>query len=688
LDELGFDWDPLETDWAKGLHHLTIYKEREGHCRVPRPHEENGFRLGHWVNNQRHKALAAPRRQQLDELGFDWDPLETDWAEGLRCLTIYKEREGHCRVSQKHMENGFCLGSWVNRRRASKDREILPEARRQQLDELGFDWDPLETDWAEGLHHLTIYKEREGHCRVSQKHMENGFRLGIWVANWRKRMRTLSEARRQQLDELGFEWDPLETDWVEGFRYLIIYKEREGHCRVPKKLMENGFPLGQWVGWQRHKADTLSAPRRQLLDGLGFVWDPFETDWSEGLRYLRIYKEREGHCRVPAGHKENGFSLGQWVGVQRYNADTLSAPRRQQLDELGFDWDPLETDWAKGLQHLTIYKERVGHCRVPDRHKENGFSLGQWVGVQRYNADTLSAPRRQLLDGLGFVWDPFETDWAEGLRYLRIYKEREGHCRVPRPHRENGFLLGDWVNTQRHKALSAPRRQQLDELGFEWDPLETDWAEGLHHLTIYKEREGHCRVPHSHRERGFRLGIWAANWRIRKQTLPEARRQQLDELGFIWDPFETDWAEGFRYLTIYKEREGHCRVPLSHKENGFRLGRWVNNQRHRKQTLSGARRQQLDGLGFVWDPHETDWAEGFRYLTIYKEREGHCRVPRSYKENGFRLGEWVHNQRHKKYTLSGARRQQLDGLGFVWDVRRLLGKESAAADPPLKPQGD
>ena len=129
--------------------------------------------------------MSAPCRQQLDELGFLWDPYETDWTDGLRYLTIYKEREGHCRVPFKHMENGFSLGSWVDTQRQSKRRGTLPEARREQLDELGFDWDPLETDWADGLRYLRIYKEREGHCRVPHSHNENGFRLGNWVATQR-----------------------------------------------------------------------------------------------------------------------------------------------------------------------------------------------------------------------------------------------------------------------------------------------------------------------------------------------------------------------------------------------------------------------------------------------------------------------------------------------------------------------
>jgi hypothetical protein len=221
-----------------------------------------------------------------------------------------------------------------------------------------------------------------------------------------QRRQTLSEAGRQQLDGVGFVWDPRETYWAEGFSYLKVFKQREGHCRVPAKYKENGFGLGSWVDRQRQSKDqeTLPEARRQQLDELGFVWDPLETDWAEGFRYLTIYREREGHCRVPATHKENGFHLGQWVRTQRGNADTLSAPRRQQLDELGFAWDPLQTDWAEGFRYLTIYKEREGHCRVPAKNKENGYRLGQWVSVQRVNKDTLSAERRQRLDELGFVW--------------------------------------------------------------------------------------------------------------------------------------------------------------------------------------------------------------------------------------------------------------------------------------------
>jgi hypothetical protein len=51
----------------------------------------------------------------------------------------------------------------------------------------------------------------------------------------------------------------------------------------------------------------------------------------------------------------------------------------------------------------------------------------------------------------------------------------------------------------------------------------------------------------------------------------------LEALGFVWNPFAADWEDGFYKLQQFHSRESHCRVPQSHKEDGFRLGQWVAN---------------------------------------------------------------------------------------------------------------
>jgi hypothetical protein len=149
----------------------------------------------------------------------------------------------------------------------------------------------------------------------------------------------------------------------------------------------------------------------------------------------------------------------------------------------------------------------------------------------------------------------------------------------------------------------------------------------------------------------------------------EERRSRLDALGFVWDPLTERWEEGFSYLEAFKAREGHCRVPKHALEGGFTLGSWAPVQRKRQQYLSEDRRSRLDALGFVWDPHTEQWEEGFSHLEAFKAREGHCRVPGRALEGGYRLGQWIRNQRSTSDTVSEDRRSRLDALGFVWVAR-------------------
>lgn len=125
-------------------------------------------------------------------------------------------------------------------------------------------------------------------------------------------------------------------------------------------------------------------------------------------------------------------------------------------------WDVLAYRWEEGFRHLKDYKERGGHCRVPVDHKHDGFALGAWTRVQRRDKDKMSVDRRERLDELGFVWDsPFDTLWEKGFNYLKTFKEREGHCRVPPDHKENGYNLGSWVSVQRGLKAEMPIERRL-----------------------------------------------------------------------------------------------------------------------------------------------------------------------------------------------------------------------------------
>ena len=195
-------------------------------------------------------------------------------------------------------------------------------------------------------------------------------------------------------------------------------------------------------------------------------------------------------------------------------------------------------------------------------------------------------------------------------------------------------------------------------------------------LEKYKEREGHCLVPKEHVEEGKRLGRWVSSQRdaLRDGRMTSGRKERLDAIGFCWDALEYEWECNFKLLEQFAKREGHCDVPRSHEEDGKLLGQWLAAQRsiRKKGTLEKSRQERLEELGVIWNLQETrnnrKWMHKYNLLAKFKEREGHCKVPRKYVEEGENLGYWLDKQKeaHRKGKLDPERYQKLDELGVEW----------------------
>ena len=133
--------------------------------------------------------------------------------------------------------------------------------------------------------------------------------------------------------------------------------------------------------------------------------------WEEEFARLERFIAREGHARVPRGHREDGHKLDQWVLLQRqaYRKGTLDPVRRARLEALpGWTWDPHATAWEDAYVRLRKFADREGHSQVPFTYQDaDGFKLGGWVNVQRTSKGrgTLSEERRRRLEALpGWVW--------------------------------------------------------------------------------------------------------------------------------------------------------------------------------------------------------------------------------------------------------------------------------------------
>ena len=393
---------------------------------------------------------------------------------------------------------------------------------------------------------IETFKKQEGHCLVNTKAKVDGKNLGQWVLDQRKAEYTMDHQRIKRLDDIGFVWDPHKEAWEQGFRMLLNFKKREGHCKVPNRHMEGNFNLHSWAENQRriHPSkvvgrNPITPERYQRLNELGFVWDVETTRWNEAFDKLIQFKKREGHCNVPYSHKEEGFTLGLWLGKQRKvkKAQKLSREQEKKLNDIGLVWAVNKDLFETRFSLLVEFKNREGHCLVPNRYKENGFNLGKWVQHRRAEVLTISADRKAKLDDIGFIWDKLAVQWEEGFSKLLQFKELKGDCLVPSIEKIEGFNLGQWVVTQRlnYESISSERKKRLGDIGFVWDVPAYNWDKAFNRLLNFKNREGHCLVPTQLiEEDGFRLGSWIANQRGKKSTMSPQNAQRLDDIGFIW----------------------------------------------------------------------------------------------------------------------------------------------------------
>lgn len=476
---------------------------------------------------------------------------------------------------------------------------------------------------------LEGYVADHGHARPAYTFTVGDNRLGAWVAKQRSHYNSgrLPQERQQRLEELpGWTWTPRDALWEEGFVRLQDYVEESGTARVPKDCVFNGFQVGAWVTTQRsaHSGGELPAERIQRLEALpDWTWNTRSDKWSFQYAVLMKYVAEQGHTRPAAKEMYDGVRLGQWVAQQRYrrNKGNLDLARVRLLEEFpDWIWDAVTDQWEEGFRHLQEYVQEHGDALVSQSFRSaDGYKLGQWVTIQRtvYRDGDMGDERRARLEALaGWSWDPRDSRWDYWYSALEDYVRVNGSARVPRADRYSGKAdqLANWVQTQR---------------------------------------------------------TWYA-----KGSLRHDRATRLESLpGWVWDPHEAAWEEGFTKVQEYAKVHGDCIVPHSFIQDEYRLGSWVNNQRtnYSKGSLRPEYAKRLESLsGWVWDVNESKWEEGFRHLVDYMKHHDDATPPPRYRQGDYSLGSWVGTQRttYRAGRLRDDRARRLEALsGWSWDKK-------------------
>ena len=141
------------------------------------------------------------------------------------------------------------------------------------------------------------------------------------------------------------------------------------------------------------------------------------------------------------------------------------------------------------------------------------------------------------------------------------------------------------------------------------------WSEKFEELCQYREKMGHCLVPHTFTE-NLALARWVKRQRYqyklmlegKSSTMTEDRVKALEDIGFVWDSQGAAWGDRLHELQNFRAEFHHCNVPSNYCENP-RLATWIKCQRrqyklymeNKPSNMTIFRIQELEKLGFEWE---------------------------------------------------------------------------------------
>ncbi|MGQ4732568.1 Helicase associated domain protein [Streptomyces sp. Ju416(a)] len=248
LEKLGMIWSHFDVAWEEGLSAARGWAAENGHLLAPLDATFQGAAVGIWLKNARAAArkaqeierrraeglpvessagaLSDERREQLEEIDASWCPSwPVTWQRAFHLVRMHLDAGGALPTEVGDVvRQGEDLGRWVQSVRYGWD-ELTTVQQWMCKQVLGIEPAPEEEKpqrprtqadkWNAHLGAARQFFEREGHLKVSRKHVEtvlaedgqeDQYRLGAWVNNQRSRAAGLSPERVEQLSKVGMRW--------------------------------------------------------------------------------------------------------------------------------------------------------------------------------------------------------------------------------------------------------------------------------------------------------------------------------------------------------------------------------------------------------------------------------------------------------------------------------------------------
>ena len=214
-----------------------------------------------------------------------------------------------------------------------------------------------------------------------------------------------------------------------------------------------------------------------------------EQLFQKRIQQLRTFQKKYGHGSIPSPYKPNP-SLGIWAAnLRRQHALSLRAEetnrpyigyltseRYQALIKEGFEFTSLtERQFQLRLVELQEFKDRFGHCNVPEKWDEN-LGLGAWVSnirslYKRRCIQQQQLQQQQTNKEAVSKETPKKQKMVRRNRNILLHKVQPNKKKLKR--------------SSRFSHLDNERIQLLESIGFVWSANDRKWYEMLEWCKVY-----------------------------------------------------------------------------------------------------------------------------------------------------------------------------------------------------------
>ncbi len=293
LNAIGILWrkpDPWEFRYSLA----EAYYREHGDLNIPSRFRAEGVWLGKWLSEQRQiisgslpgKTLTADRIRRLEAIGLDRTSRierlrSSAWERQYRDAEAYYREHGDLNIPQTYLSpSGSTTGVWVCRQRKYRREGKLPEKLISLLDAIGMIWE-FDDPWENGYRHAALYFGQTGGLSVPFDHVcDDGFALGIWIANQRANhnhpteYHALTAGQTERLEKLGMVWRPADAQWQTGYAHAESYLGSLGEKPWKRSFVsEDGYKTGEWIRNQLRslRQGGMRPERVEALARLGLI---------------------------------------------------------------------------------------------------------------------------------------------------------------------------------------------------------------------------------------------------------------------------------------------------------------------------------------------------------------------------------------------------------------------------------